>query len=225
MACAALALLRELRWCRVAGRSGRGAWWRTRLPARRRSPRPPTATPSRRMNHAASRGVRSIRPAASGSAYQARQVSSASRGVISIHGCGAERATTLRKRSGWRAASSIAVKPPQSWPARSVCSIPSASSRAITSLTKTSGSTGPGGASVQPKPRRSGTITRRMSPSRWMTPRHWYQCCGQPWSSSSGSPAPASATCMRSPPASTKRCSTPATAGKSSVTRRRAYGP
>ena len=58
------------------------------------------------MNHAASRGVRSIRPAASGSAYQARHVSSASRGVISIHGCGADSATTLRKRSGWRAASS-----------------------------------------------------------------------------------------------------------------------
>ena len=56
-----------------------------------------------------------------------------------------------------------AVKPPQSWPARSTRSSPSASSSAIRSRTKTSGSTGPGGASVQPKPRRSGTINRRVA--------------------------------------------------------------
>src|SRR3954470_21232185 len=43
--------------------------------------------------------------------------------------------------------------------------------------------------------------------------RHMNQCCGQPCTSTSGSPLPASATCKVSPPRSTSRCSTPSTCG------------
>jgi hypothetical protein len=43
--------------------------------------------------------------------------------------------------------------------------------------------------------------------------RQHHQCCGQPWSRTSGSPCPASATCTRRPPTSTKRWVTPASTG------------
>ena len=54
--------------------------------------------------------------------------------------------------------------------------------------------------------------------------RHIHQCWGQPWSSSSGGPSPASATCIRSPPALTKRCETPSTSGIGRSTARESSG-
>src|SRR4051794_1761975 len=50
-----------------------------------------------------------------------------------------------------------------------------------------------------------------------MTWRQAYQCCGQPCSNTSGGPSPASATCTRSPAASTQRWVTPSTYGSSSL--------
>src|SRR6476661_7785134 len=58
-------------------------------------------------------------------------------------------------------------------------------------------------------------MTRWSRASSGMTSRHAHQCCGQPWTSMTGgaSSGPASATCVRRPPASTHSCVTPATAG------------
>src|SRR4051794_1127869 len=105
------------------------------------------------------------------------------------------------------------MKPPQSCPTRRTRSSSSASSSAMTSPASSSFAYEERGASDQPKPRRSGHSTRCSPASRGMTRRQQYQCCGQPCSSTTGSPAPASATCRRTAPACTKRCSTPGTLG------------
>src|SRR5688572_25106 len=58
-------------------------------------------------------------------------------------------------------------------------------------------------------------MMRWVSASSAMTNRHAHQCCGQPWTSSSGgaSSGPASATCVRSPPASIHSWVTPGREG------------
>src|ERR671931_1314701 len=52
-----------------------------------------------------------------------------------------------------------------------------------------------------------------------MSLRQHHQCSGHPWSSTTGSPAPASATCKRTPPASMNRCSTPGSSGSGRIGR------
>jgi hypothetical protein len=69
------------------------------------------------------------------------------------------------------------------------------------------------GASDQPKPRKSGQITRYSPASRGITCRQVYQCCGKSCSSMTGSPVPASATWKRTPRACTKRWRTRAAGG------------
>ena len=81
-------------------------------------------------------------------------------------------------------------------------SSPSASSSASMSSASRSFAKSPSaGWPLQPKPRRSGAITRKRAASGGITPRHAHQCCGQPWTSRSGGAdaSPASATCSRTP--------------------------
>jgi hypothetical protein len=54
----------------------------------------------------------------------------------------------------------------------------------------------------------AGPRTAGRAPRQPITRRRRYPCWGQPCSSGTGSPAPASATCMRVAPARTNRCST-----------------
>ena len=117
--------------------------------------------PSRVMNQPANPGRWRTAPAAIGSVYQARQLPSTTSLVARVNGCGALSARKRRTRSGWRRHSRKPVKPPQSCPIRSTRSIFMASSSATWSAAKVSASIVPSGASVQPKPRRSGQISRR----------------------------------------------------------------
>ena len=80
--------------------------------------------------------------------------------------------------------------------------MPSTSSSASMSSASRSLAKSPSaGCPLQPKPRRSGAITRKRAASGGITSRQAHQCCGQPWTSSSGGAAgsPASATCSRTP--------------------------
>jgi hypothetical protein len=65
----------------------------------------------------------------------------------------------------------------------------------------------------QPKPRQSGQISQCDPASSGTTCRQAYQCYGKPCSSTTGSPAPASATCSRAPRTSTNRWTIPGAGG------------
>ena len=112
------------------------------------------------------------------------------------------------------------VQPPQSCPARSTGSVDPESVEEGDQVVREDlwVVAVRAGASVQPNPRRSGQITRWLTASGPISFRHIHQCWGQPWTSSSGGPEPASATWVRSPPALTKRCSTPGTSGRARST-------
>src|SRR4051794_25418674 len=103
-------------------------------------------------------------------------------------------------------------------------SIPSASSSATASAANGGGASREPGVSPQPRRRLWGAMSRWSPASSGMTRRHSHQCWGQPWRSSTGSPAPASATCRRTPGSWTSRCSTPGAGGRGSGTGRAYIG-
>ena len=63
----------------------------------------------------------------------------------------------------------------------------------------------PCGLSESPIPRWSTAMTVKSRASAGITRRHWYQVCGQPWTSSNGGPLPPMTACRRTPLALTYR--------------------
>ena len=124
---------RTSRWrAACAGRSDRAGWWPVPAPVHAAAPRTAPAPRPPARGRARPVGVRSAGPGGEQDRVPRAPGLERKPGARTLtHGCCVEGAITWRKRSGWRAASSRLVKRPQSWPARSLRSTPSASSSAI----------------------------------------------------------------------------------------------
>ena len=124
-------------------------------------------------------------------------------------------------RSGYRSPSKNAVKPPQSCLTKlDPLEVQRVEQRDDVGG-KVSASYPLPGASLQPKPRRSGITSRNCPPNAGTSSRQQYQMLWPTVQQEQRIPRPASATCMRRSGRSTQRCSTPSTTGSPSVTKGR----